>query len=88
VLADHDWPVVTALGSSWLWVVWVLVVAEVVLAALVVPIDPVQAITPHAITKAASAPATTRRRIALIRRARSASTRRASLRLSGEEAMP
>jgi hypothetical protein len=81
--------VVTALGSSWLWVLCVVLeFALVVLALLVVPIEPDQAITLHAITKVASAPATTRRRIAVIRRARSASSRRAFSRFWGEEAMP
>jgi hypothetical protein len=58
---------------------------ELVAAALdevVVPVDPVQAITPQAITNAASAPATIRRRIVLTRRARSARSRRAVSRFS------
>jgi hypothetical protein len=58
---------------------------SVVVAALdevVVPIEPVQAITPQANTKAASAPATVRRRIVLMRRARSARSRRAVSRFS------
>jgi hypothetical protein len=54
---------------------------------VVVPIDPVQAITPQAITNAASAPATIRRRIVLMRRARSARSRRAVSRFS-EGVMP
>ena len=57
-------------------------VSEEVFAAVAVPIDPVQAITPQAITKAASAPAMIRRRIVLTRRARSASSRRAVSRFS------
>jgi len=62
-----------------------VVAPSVVVAApdeVVVPIDPVQAITPQAITKAASAPATVRRRIVLMRRARSARSRRAVSRFS------
>jgi hypothetical protein len=54
----------------------------VALDDVVVPIDPVQATTPQAITNAASAPATMRRRIVLTRRARSARSRRAVARFS------
>jgi len=89
VLAAHDCcvviepgesvVVVVELGDSELVVLGLVVAAELV---VVVPIDPVQAMTLHAITKAASDPATMRRRIAETRRARSASSRRAAARLS------
>jgi len=89
VRAAHDCCVVIGLGESVVVVVELedseLVVLGLVVAAdvvAVVPIDPVQAITLHAITKAASDPATMRRRIADARRARSASSRRAAARLS------
>jgi succinylarginine dihydrolase len=60
----------------------VVAVSEEVFAAVAVPIEPVQAITLQAITNAANAPATIRRRIVLTRRARSASSRRAVSRFS------
>jgi hypothetical protein len=76
-------PALSVVPLDWSWLD-VAPVSEVVAAVdeVVVPIDPVQAITLQANTNAATAPATIRRRIAPTRRARSARSRRAVSRFS------